>query len=147
MRVNQQLETSISRATFLAKAFIAWNVVFLAISVAAAAAGSIADDAVVAVLVRATFFAAAGMIPIYLLRQMRLGRRSGWFRLGLISVLAPIGIVVFIVFQPDLPVWFVVGQLGSGLMLLGIASIVLRKDVRREFPKVAEEPAARDSAV
>ena len=128
---------------FLAKAFIAWNVVFLAISVAAV--GTIADDAVVAVLVRATFFAAAGLIPVYLLRQMKLGRRSGWFRLGLVTTLAPIGIIVFLVFQPDLPWWFVVGQLGSGLLLLGIASIVLRKEVREQFPKVADEPVAEDS--
>ncbi len=128
---------------FLAKAFIAWNVVFLSISVAAV--GTIADDAVVAVLVRATFFAAAGLIPVYLLRQMKLGRRSGWFRLGLVTTLAPIGIIVFLVFQPDLPWWFVVGQLGSGLLLLGIASIVLRKEVREQFPKVADEPVAEDS--
>ena len=129
---------------FLAKAFIAWNVVFLAISATAAAAGGIADDAVVAVLVRATFFAAAGLIPVYLLRRMKLGRRSGWFRLGLVTTLAPIGIIVFLVFQPDLPWWFVVGQLGSGLLLLGIASIVLRKEVREQFPKVADEPVAED---
>jgi hypothetical protein len=51
----------------------------------------------------------------HLLRQMRRGRRSGWLRLAVITILAPMGIVAFLVFQPDLPVWFVVGQVGSGL--------------------------------
>ena len=52
--MNEQLETSLGRATFLAKAFIAWNVGFFAISVAAA--GTIAHDAVVTVLVRQGVF-------------------------------------------------------------------------------------------
>ena len=76
---------------------------------------------------------------------MRQGRRGSWLRLGFISTLAPLGVIAVIAFTPDLPLWFDVAQVGSGLILAGIASTILRKDVRRQFPKVAEEPVAQDS--
>ena len=143
--VEPQLEAAMTRAMRLATAFVVWNAVFFV--VALVEVGSIADDAIVAVMLRATLFTAAGPFLVLLVRRMRQGRRSGWFRLTLISVLAPIGVCVFIVFQPDLPLWFVAGQLGSALVLVGIAATNLQKDVRVAFPKVTEEQPSEAASV
>ena len=142
-RVNEQLASSINRATLLAKAFIAWNLVFFAVSIAAE--GSIADDAVGPVLIRQGFFAVAGLLLVYLLAGMRRGRRGSWLRLGFVSTIAPLGVIAFLVLTPDLPLWFDLAQIGSGLMLVGIAVMILRSDVRQEFAKVPKKSAAQDS--
>jgi hypothetical protein len=143
--MNPPLETTLRHVMLLAKAFTAWNVVFFAISLAAV--GTIADDAVVAVLLRGAVFAAAGLLLVHLVGKMREGRRSSWLRLSFISVLAPLGIAAFVVFSPDLPLWFVAGQLGSALLLVGIASRILPQEVRGQFPKASAEPVAQDSLV
>ena len=141
--MNEQLETSLSRATFLAKAFIAWNVVFFAISLAAA--GTIAHDAVVTVRIRQGVFAAAGFLLVYLIGRTRQGRRGSWLRWASSRPWHPSAVIAVVAFTPDLQLWFDVAQVGSGLILVGIASTILRKDVRRQFPKLADEPVAQDS--
>jgi hypothetical protein len=141
--VNPLLEAATTRAMWLARAFVVWNAVFLVVSLVEL--GSIADDAVVPVLLRGVVFTAAGLYLVHLVRRMRQGRRSGWFRLTLISVLAPLGVFVFIVFSPDLPLWFVAGQLGSALMLVGIAATNLQKHVRAAYPRTADEPLLVDA--
>jgi hypothetical protein len=138
--VSRRLEAATTRVRRLSKVFIAWNAVFFVISLAAVP--SIADDAVVPVLLRGAVFTGAGFFLVLLARRMRQGQRSGWFRLTLISVLAPMGVTAFIVFSADLPLWFVAGQLGSAMMLVGIAAANLQKDVRKAFPKVAAESGA-----
>jgi len=131
--MNQQLQTPISNAMRISKVFIAWNVAFFI--VALLLKNSIADDAVGSVFLRGGLYALGGLIPVYLLRQMARGKRSAWIRLSIISVLAPLGVVAFIIFTPHLPVWFDAGQVGSGLMLASIAAIILRKPVRASFAK------------
>ena len=131
--VNQELNQSINKAMLISKAFIAWNIAFFITSLILK--NTIADDAVGSVLLRGGFYAIAGLILVYLLRQMAQGKRSAWLRLAVISILAPLGTAAFITFTPHLPMWFDAGQVGSALMLLVIASVIWRQDVRKHFPK------------
>jgi hypothetical protein len=136
MNNQQALTSSINKSLLISKLFIAWNLVFFAL--AFILRSSIAADAVGSVFLRGGFYAVGGGILVYLLKQMTQGKRSGWFRLSIIAVLAPIGVAAFIAFTPHLPMWFMVGQVGSGLMLAAIAVLILQKNVKQHFPKVAK---------
>jgi hypothetical protein len=136
---DQHVQQNISKMKRISQLFILWNSIFFIVSLVVR--NSIASDAVGSVFLRGGFYAAGGLILIYLLNDMSKGKRSGWLRLSIISVLAPIGVLAFIIFTPHLPVWFIIGQIGSGLMCAALASILLRKDVRTYFSK--EMVAAR----
>ncbi len=131
--INQHVQQNINRMKRISRLFILWNLLFFTVSLLVR--HSIASDVVGSVFLRGGFYAAGGLILLYLLNDMAKGKRSGWLRLSIISVLAPLGVVAFIVFTPHLPIWFDIGQIGSGLLCIAIASIVLQKDVRSQFPK------------
>ncbi len=132
---DQHVQQNISKMKRISLLFILWNIIFFIISLIVRS--SIASDAVDSVFLRGGFYAVGGLILIYLLNDMNQGKRSGWLRLSIISVLAPLGVVAFIAFTPHLPLWFDAGQIGSGLMCIALASILLRKDVRSHFSKQA----------
>src|SRR6476659_9708981 len=106
-----QLENTIRKARAIATVFIAWNIAFFI--TALILKSTVASDTVGTLLFRAGFYAIAGFILLFLLKQMSQGKRGGWLRLSIITVLAPLGVVAFIVFTPHLPVWFDIGQVGS----------------------------------
>lgn len=131
--MSEHLHNTIGKAKKITGLFIAWNVVFF---IAALLLQSTMDsDTGGVVLVRGGVWAVGGVILLYLLRQMAKGKRSGWVRLSVISVLAPIGAVAFVVFTPNLPLWFDIAQAGGALMLTTIAFLVLSKETRAHFPK------------
>lgn len=131
--MSTQLNTTIQKSTRIAQLFIGWNIGFFI--AALLLQDSIASDTVGAVLFRGGFYAVGGLILLFCLRQMSQGKRSGLIRLRIITILAPLGVVAFILFTPHLPVWFDVGQVGSALMLASIATFILRPDVKLQFPK------------
>lgn len=124
---------AITKSTRIAQGFIIWNALFFVASLALK--HTIASDAAPAVLLRGGVYALGGFILLLLLRQMGQGKRSGWLRLSIISVLAPLGVVAFVAFTPHLPLWFDAGQAGSAVMLVAIAAIILQKAVRMSFAK------------
>jgi hypothetical protein len=111
--MSTSLQNNINKAAIISKAFIAWNILFFIASLLLK--NKIADDAVGSVFLRGGVYALGGII----------------------SVLAPLGVVAFIIFTPHLPIWFDAGQIGSALMLIAIATIILKRDVRSHFPKHA----------
>lgn len=131
---------AITASNRISQVFIIWNIAFFALSFLLKQ--TIADDAVGSVFLRGGFYAIGGLILLFLLRQMRQGKRSGWLRLSIISVLAPLGVVAFVAFTPHLPLWFDAGQAGSAIMLVAIAYNILRKPVRRSFAKTQTQVAA-----
>ena len=135
--MSEHANNTISKAKKITNLFIAWNVAFFV--VALCLRNSMDHDTSGVVLLRGGVWAVGGLILVYLLRQMSQGKRSGWFRLSIISVLAPLGAIAFIVFTPHLPVWFDVAQAGGALMLFAIATLVLSKETRAQFPKVPKK--------
>lgn len=131
--MTTQLNDTLHKANFAAKLFIIWNVIFFLISLMLKS--SIASDAVDSVLLRGGVYAIGGFILVFLLRQMSQVKRSGWLRLSIITVLAPLGVIAFIAFTPHLPLWFDAGQIGSALILAYIAVLILKQDVRSQFPR------------
>lgn len=131
--MSEHVHNTINKAKKVIGVFIVWNAI--AFIVALLTQRSIAADAVDAVLIRGGFYAVSGLILLYLLGQMRKGKRSGWLRLSIISVLAPIGAVAFIIFTPHLPFWFDIAQAGGAIMLAIIAVLVLSQETRAHFPK------------
>lgn len=131
--MNTQVNSAIKKSMILSKIFIGWNIVFFGLSLLLIS--TMSHEAMFSVLIRGGIYAIGGVILVYLLQQMKRGKRSGWLRLSVISVLAPIGVVTFIVFTPGLPLWFDAEHLASGIMLVLIAMTVLRKDVRKRFNK------------
>lgn len=128
---------AIIKSTRISQAFIIWNSLFYILSFFMK--HSIADDAVGAVFLRGGVYVGGGFILLYLLRQMQQGKRSGWLRLSIISLLAPLGVIAFIAFTPHLPIWFDAGQIGSALMLVAIAATILSKNVRASFPRTRKQ--------
>jgi len=132
--MSEHLHNTIGKAKKVAGLFIAWNVAFFiaALFLKHTMQGDTGD----VVLARGGVWAVGGLILLFLLSQMSRGKRSGWLRLSIISVLAPIGAVAFVVFTPHLPLWFDVAQAGGAVMLCTIAVLVLNKETRKQFPKV-----------
>ncbi len=126
-------QQAINKSNLIAKGFIAWNILFFILSLIMR--DSMDSEVAFAVLLRGGVYALGGLILLYLLHQMAQGKRSGWLRLSIICVLAPLGVVAFIAFTPGLPLWFDTGQIGSAIMLAAVAGLIVHKDVRREFPK------------
>lgn len=131
--MSEHLHNTISKARKIAGLFILWNIVFFI--VALLVKNTIEGDTADIVLVRGGVWAVGGVVLLYLLRQMSNGKRSGWLRLAIISVLAPVGAVAFIVFTPNLPLWFDIAQAGGAIMLVAIAVLVLSRETRAHFPK------------
>jgi len=131
--MDTKLTNTINKASAIAKLFIAWNVAFFI--VALLMKHTVADDAIGAVLLRGGVYAVGGLILLALLRGMGKGQRGAWLRLSIISILAPLGVIAFIIFTPHLPIWFDAGQVGSALMLAAIAVLILHQDIRKSFPK------------
>lgn len=134
--MSEHLHNTIGKAKKIAGLFIFWNVIFFV--VALLMRSSIQGDTGDIILVRGGIWAIGGLVLLYLLSQMRKGKRSGWLRLSIISVLAPIGAVAFIVFTPNLPLWFDIAQAGGAVMLAVIAFLVLSKETRVYFPKTTK---------
>jgi len=131
--MSEHLHNTISKAKKLSGLFIIWSIVFFI--VALLLQHTVDDDTAGTMLIRSGFWAVGGFILLYLLKQMKDRKRSGWLRLSVISVLAPIGAVAFIVFTPHLPLWFDVAQIGGAIILAIIAVLVLSKETRVHFPK------------
>lgn len=136
MNKRSELTTVISRARTISKLFIVWNVAVLVTAVVLRS--SIMSDAVAAVFIRGVVYALGGGILLYLLAQMSRHIRSGWQRLRIITILAPIGVVAFIAFTPDLPVWFDVAQVVSAGLLGCIAYLIRGSALRSHFPATAK---------
>lgn len=130
---DRNLQVTIGTAARIAKLFIAWNVgVFI---VAVLLRNSIAHDAVAAVFIRGAVYAVGGGILLYLLSQMSHHVRSGWVRLRIITALAPLGVIAFVLLTPDLPVWFSGAQVVSACLLAGIAFLIRGSALRVHFPR------------
>ncbi|HET6747440.1 MAG TPA: hypothetical protein VFH06_05025 [Candidatus Saccharimonadales bacterium] len=132
--MSEHLHNTIGKAKKVAGLFIAWNVIFFL--AALIMRGAMIGDTADVVLVRGGIWVIGGLVLLYLLKQMSKGKRSSWVRLSVISVLAPLGAVAFIVFTPNLPLWFDIAQAGGAIMLAAIAFLVLDKQTRAHFPKV-----------
>ena len=131
--MSEHIHNTVGKAKKIASLFIIWNLVFFV--VALFMRHTMDNDTAGTVLVRGGVWAVGGLILLYLLKQMSQGKRSGWLRLSIISVLAPLGAIAFVVFTPHLPVWFDVAQLGGAVMLAAIALLVLDKETRSQYPK------------
>lgn len=131
--MSEHVHNTIAKAKKVAWLFIAWNVIFFVISLFLK--GSLDTDAADAVLLRGGVWAVGGLILLYLLRQMKEGKRSSWLRLAFICVLAPLGAIAFVAFTPNLPLWFDVAQIGGAVMLAAMALFVLTKQTRAHFSK------------
>jgi len=131
--MNTKLNNTIRTCQTIASIFIAWNVVFFIIALIMK--NHVAADTQGVLLFRGGFYAIGGVILHILLRSMLQGKRGGWLRQAIITVLAPLGVIAFIAFTPHLPLWFDIGQIGSALLLAAIAAMIYKKDVRQAFPK------------
>jgi hypothetical protein len=131
--MSEHLHNTVSKAKKVAKLFIVWNIIFFL--VALFIKGSMESDTADVVLLRGGVWAVGGLVLLYLLGQMSKGKRSGWVRLSVISILAPLGALAFVLFTPGLPVWFDMAQLGGAIMLATIAVLILNKETRSYFPK------------
>jgi hypothetical protein len=132
--MSEHLTNTVSKARKVTRLFIVWNVVFFL--AALLLKGTMDGDTGDVVLVRGGVWAVGGLLLLYFLNQMSKGKRSAWTRLSIISVLAPLGAIAFIMFTPNLPLWFDIAQAGGAVMLVVIAVLILSRKTREHFPKV-----------
>ncbi len=131
--MSEHVNKSTGQAKKVAGLFIIWNII--AFVTALLLQHTVDEDTAGTILIRGGVWAVGGLVLLYLLGQMSKGKRSGWLRLSVISILAPLGAVAFIIFTPHLPLWFSVAQAGGAILLVVIAVLVLNKNVRTQFPK------------
>jgi hypothetical protein len=70
------------------------------------------------------------------------GSRGALRRLRIMSAAMVVAIAVIIALPGSFPLWMKVEQGASGLLLIGVAMIVNRADLRAAFATVNSEPAA-----
>ncbi|MFD7497704.1 hypothetical protein ACFV8T_36080 [Streptomyces sp. NPDC059832] len=92
-----------------------------------------------AVWIRSIIVTAIAAVLISLAGKASRGSRAAYLRMRLMSTVAPLAIMIIIALPHDgFPIWMKVEQAVVGVLLLAVAVIVGRKDVRQAYPKAGE---------
>ncbi|MFB6944647.1 hypothetical protein ACFC0C_26575 [Streptomyces sp. NPDC056178] len=92
-----------------------------------------------AVWIRSIIVTAIAAVLISLAGKASRGSRAAYLRMRLMSTVAPLAIVIIIALPHDgFPIWMKVEQAVVGVLLLAVAVMVGRKDVRQAYPKAGQ---------
>ncbi|MFB7191749.1 hypothetical protein ACFCZT_42170 [Streptomyces sp. NPDC056230] len=92
-----------------------------------------------AVWIRSIIVTAIAAVLISLAGKASCGSRAAYLRMRLMSTVAPLAIVIIIALPHDgFPIWMKVEQAVVGVLLLAVAVMVGRKDVRQAYPKAGQ---------
>ncbi|MFB7011531.1 MULTISPECIES: hypothetical protein [unclassified Streptomyces] len=92
-----------------------------------------------AVWIRSIIVTAIAAVLISLAGKASRGSRAAYLRMRLMSTVAPLAIMIIIALPHDgFPIWMKVEQAVVGVLLLAVAVMVGRKDVRQAYPKAGQ---------
>ncbi|MES9511951.1 hypothetical protein ABWJ92_37125 [Streptomyces sp. NPDC000609] len=92
-----------------------------------------------AVWIRSIIVTAIAAVLISLAGKASRGSRAAYLRMRLMSTVAPLAIMIIIALPHDgFPIWMKVDQAVVGVLLLAVAVMVGRKDVRQAYPKAGQ---------
>ncbi|MFD4763293.1 hypothetical protein ACFWOJ_31920 [Streptomyces sp. NPDC058439] len=92
-----------------------------------------------AVWIRSIIVTAIAAVLISLAGKASRGSRAAYLRMRLMSTVAPLAMMIIIALPHDgFPIWMKVEQAVVGVLLLAVAVMVGRKDVRQAYPKAGQ---------
>jgi hypothetical protein len=86
-------------------------------------------------LVRGVIFIFVSMLLLFFHRRMTSGKRNAWMRLRIMSIIAPISIIIFLVATPGLTWWVDALQAIGALIYIVIAVLINQEHMHSHFPK------------
>jgi len=134
--IHPQVSTDFERINKLILTFLGLNIAFALVVFALHSSLDVASAQ--AVESRAVSFVIVSFLLLFFHRKMVSGKRWAWKRLRIVSIIAPIGILVFLLQTHGLPWWVdAIQVLGAAIYAL-IAVLVNREHFKQHFPKEAK---------
>lgn len=131
--LHPKVDSAFRRINQLIVAFLAINIVFAAVTFLLK--NSFTTQGYTVLSSRAVIFIVISLLLLFFHRQMVSGKRWAWVRLRVVSIAAPIGILVFLFTTQGVPFWADALQCIGALIYGLIAFFVNQEHMHTHFSK------------